>query len=37
MDEPLLEPPNRLLQELEKRKINPLDFRVFEHGQTIVL
>ena len=36
-EEPLLEPSNRLLQELEKRKINPLDFRVLEHGQTIVL
>ena len=36
-EEPLLEPPKLLLQELEKRKINPLDFRVLEHGQTIVL
>ena len=36
-EEPLLEPPKLLLQELEKRKINPLDFRVLEHGQTMVL
>ena len=35
--EPLLEPSKRLLQELEKRKINPLDFPILEHGQTIML
>ena len=35
-EEPLLEPPKRLLQEFEKRRINPLDFRVLEHGQTIM-
>ena len=31
-EESLLEPPKRLLQELEKRKINLLKFRVLEHG-----
>ena len=35
-EEPFLEPPKRLLQELEKRKINPLEFRVLEHGQKIL-
>ena len=36
-EEPFLEPPKRLLQELEKREINPLEFCVLEHGQTIML
>ena len=36
-EEPFLEPPKRLLLELENRKINPLEFRVLEHGQTIML
>ena len=36
-EEPALEPPKRLLQELEKRKINSLEIRVLEHGQTIML
>ena len=35
--ESLLEPPKRLLQELEKRKINSLEFGVLEHGQIIML
>ena len=36
-EEPVLEPPKRLLQELEKRKINSLEFCVLEYGQTIML
>ena len=35
-EEPVLEPPKRLLLELENRKINPLEFRVLEHSQTIM-
>ena len=36
-EEPFREPPKRLLQELEKQKINPLEFRALEHSQTIML
>ena len=35
-EEPLLEPPKRLLQELMEQGINPLEFRVLEHGQTLM-
>ena len=35
-EEPLLEPPQRLLQELLKQRMNPMEFRVLEHGQTLM-
>ena len=35
-EEPVLEPPKRLLLELENRKINPLEFRILEQAQTIM-
>jgi len=35
-EEPLLEPPQRLLQELLKQRINPMEFRVLDHGQTLM-
>ena len=35
-EKPVLEPPKRLLLELENRKINPLEFRILEQAQTIM-
>jgi len=35
-EEPLLEPPQRLFQELLKQQTSPMEFRVLEHGQTLM-
>ncbi len=36
-DEPLNEPPQRLSKALEDRKVSSKDFRVLQHGETIIL
>ncbi len=35
-EKPLLEAPQRLFQELLKQQINPMEFLVLEHGQTLM-